>query len=36
MEISLGFIILWVLVTGIALGTVLVVILAIYMLSEEI
>ena len=36
MEISLGFFILWALVTGIALGTVLVVILAIYMLSEEI
>ena len=36
MEISLGFIILWALVTGIALGTVIVVILAIYMLSEEV
>ena len=36
MEISLGFFIVWAVVTGIALGTVLVVILAIYMLSEEI
>ena len=36
MEISLGFIILWALVTGIALGTVLMVILAIYCLSEEV
>jgi hypothetical protein len=36
MEISLGFFIVWALVTGIALGTVIVVILAIYMLSEEI
>ena len=35
MEISIGFLFLLVLCTGIAVGTLLVVILAIYMMSEE-
>ena len=36
MEISIGLILMLVFVTGIAIGTLLVVILAIYMMSEEI
>lgn len=35
MEISIGLILMLVFVTGIAIGTLLVVILAIYMMSEE-
>jgi hypothetical protein len=36
MEISISLLLMLVFITGIALGTVLVVILAIYMMSEEI
>lgn len=36
MEISIGLILMLVFVTGIAIGTLLVVILAIYMMSEEV
>jgi hypothetical protein len=36
MEISLVLLLLWAVIIGIALGTVILVILAIYMMSEEI
>lgn len=35
MEVSIGLILMLVFITGIAIGTLLVVILAIYMMSEE-
>jgi hypothetical protein len=35
MEISLVLLLLWAVIIGIALGTVILVILAIYMMSEE-
>ena len=36
MEASIVFLILWAVIIGVALGTIILVILAIYMMSEEI